>query len=119
MNIKELLYTSLTGIRFKNNIIPVSQIKSNSTNNTYITYYCLLEDFTEFADDENTESTVYFTINIFTKHQDFDSLVKIVKDRLKKAGFILTSIGPEIYEDKENLYHIVIETMIENYEEEI
>lgn len=117
MNVKDKLVLALSNIKFNGEDVPISQIKDDG-NQTYITFQLLSEPTEMCADDEEEITSIYFSVDIYTNNIAFDSLVKNVRERLKKAGFIITNRGPEIYDKDTELYHIVTDCMIENLEED-
>lgn len=107
MNINPLIISALDGIG-----CPVSPIKHNGAEDTYIVFYTYSETPELFADDEAIGETTYGTVNIYSKG-NFKALAKEVKSRLKQAGFVVRGSGPEGYELDTGYYSYPIEICIE------
>jgi hypothetical protein len=110
MNINPKIITALDGIG-----CPVSPIKHDGSEDTYIVFYTYLEALELFADDEDVGEVTYGTVMIYSK-DNFKALAKEVKNRLKQAGFIVRSSGPEGYEPETGYYSYPIEIYVEETE---
>lgn len=115
---KDVLLSALNGIVFNRATVPVCRLKYSGKQKTYITFYMLSDNADIYADNEEQERTIHFTVDIWTNNSDFDKLTKNVRSRLKNAGFIITATGPELFEKETQTYHIPIDCSIENLEEE-
>lgn len=110
MNINPKIISALDDIG-----CPVSPIKHDGNENTFIVFYTYLENPELFADDEEIAEVTYGTVTIYSKG-NFKSLAKEVKTRLKQAGFIVRSSGPEMYDNDTGYYSYPIEICIEETE---
>lgn len=109
MNINPLIESALDSVG-----CPVSPIKHNGSEDTYIVYYTLLEQGELFSDDDVIAEGTYGTVTVFSK-KNFKALVKSVKQKLKQVGFTIRSSGPETLDN--NYYCYPIEIYIEGMEE--
>lgn len=110
MNINPKIISALDDIG-----CPVSPIKHDGNENTFIVFYTYLENPELFADDEEIAEVTYGTVTIYSKG-NFKSLAKEVKTRLKQAGFVVRSSGPEMYDNDTGYYSYPIEICIEETE---
>lgn len=110
MNINPKIISALDGIGR-----PISPIVHNGTEDEYIVFYTYAEVPEMFADDECIEEGTYGTVTIYSKG-NYKALAKDVKNRLKQAGFIVRSAGPEGYEADTGYYSWPIEIYIEGME---
>lgn len=115
---KEILFKALGDITFDKESVPVKQLKYSGDAKTYITYQLILEQCGLSADNEEQEKIIHFSVDLYTNNSQFDSLVNTIRDKLKLAGFVITNRGPEIYDSDTELYHIVTDVSIENWEED-
>ena len=114
MNINPIVEKALYGIG-----CPVSavRIKPGEKPETYITYYTVSESGELFADDEERAETTYGTVDLFSK-TNYKKILKNIKSRLKKAGFMVTSSGPEMWENDTGYFHIPVSFYLESESEE-
>lgn len=63
------------------------------------------------ADDETKEETETYLVRLITK-SDFEDLVKETVDNLRAAGFGVTSVDQELYEEATGYYIVPITVQI-------
>jgi len=101
MSLNKLIITTL-----KPTDVPVAFQVHNGPETTYIRFFEVVDIPSFHADDQvtNTQKTIQF--DIFSK-ENYELLVKKVKELLEKAGFLWSS-GRELYEEDTALYHYVL-----------
>jgi len=84
---------------------PVCEVPYKGKNATYLTFQLVSEDGDVFADSGEAAGAKTIALDLFTP-SDWKPKISLIKEKLKNAGFGIESIGPEIYEPTEQLYHI-------------
>ena len=108
MSINEKIEQALSGIT--ENIWPLC-CPSDRSPDLYIVYNPELESAGTFADDEDQDWVINMQVHLFTKG-NYHSLKKTIKDRLKRAGFMVTGIETMSGKDS-GYYHLIFLCYIE------
>lgn len=74
---------------------------------TYFTFQTVASQPSGYADDDNTVILHTLRVDIYTKN-DFTQLLADTLTALKQAGFTLSSIDAESYENDTGYYHVPI-----------
>lgn len=83
--------------------VPVAFQKYSGKEDTYITFHEYFETGEEYEDDVETLTAHYVQVDVWSKN-DYEELVKKVKDNLTKMGFKrLNEI--DLYEEDTKIYH--------------
>lgn len=83
--------------------VPVAFQKYTGKADTYITFHEYFETGEEYEDDEETLTAHHVQVDVWSKN-DYEELVKKVKDNLTKMGFKrLNEI--DLYEEDTKIYH--------------
>ncbi|QCX34670.1 hypothetical protein FDN13_13705 [Caloramator sp. E03] len=83
--------------------VPVTFQKYSGKADTYITFHEYFETGEEYEDDEETLTAHYVQIDIWSKN-DYEELVKKVKENLTKIGFKRIN-EVDLYEEDTKIYH--------------
>lgn len=83
--------------------IPVCFQRYSGKSETYITFHEYLETGEEYEDDEESLTSHYIQIDVWSK-SDYTSLVKEVKNLLITAGFQRLNEA-DLYEEDTKIYH--------------
>jgi hypothetical protein len=83
--------------------VPVTFQKYSGKADTYITFHEYFETGEEYEDDEETLTAHYVQIDIWSKN-DYEELVKKVKEKLTKIGFKRIN-EVDLYEEDTKIYH--------------
>ncbi|GIW49016.1 MAG: hypothetical protein KatS3mg079_492 [Caloramator sp.] len=83
--------------------VPVTFQKYSGKAETYITFHEYFETGEEYEDDEETLTAHYVQIDIWSKN-DYEELVKKVKEKLTKIGFKRIN-EVDLYEEDTKIYH--------------
>lgn len=86
---------------------PVSRLSYKGKAATYFTFQRILIQPVGYADDESSNELHTFRVDLFSK-SDFTTLLKSTLEALKAAGFTISSVDPEIYENDTGFYHVPI-----------
>lgn len=108
MNEYELLRNIFKDFKVENKAIPVSYLKYDGKEKTYMTY-TFTDDRPElFADDKELGSVISLDIDIFSD-RNFIAIVNKVKEVMEENNFIRISNSPDMYENDTGLYHKTLE----------
>lgn len=112
MTINELIVETLEDVG-----VPVQFMTYEGTENTYITFFCFLEQGFIFSDDSELLTDFNVQIDIWSKGDSLEVEDK-VRQALKENGFIKTGIYDD-YEKDTKIYHKVLryKYITENKEE--
>jgi len=91
--------------------VPVERLFFIGESDTYITWQVISGNETAFADDDNEEYEHFYRVDLFSRHNYVQELVKLRK-LLKKAGFHGTTVNAEQYEKDTGYYHASINTYL-------
>lgn len=86
---------------------PVGRLKYEGKADTYFTFQTIISQPSGYADDESTHTLHAFRVDLFTK-KDFTTLLSNTITALKQAGFTISSVDAEIYENDTGFYHVPI-----------
>ncbi len=98
MTVNELILNTLKPLG-----VPVGFQTVSQTADTYITYFCYLEQNTLYADDVENAKEFYVQVDIWSK-ENYSNIVERVKSAMKVAGFIFLD-GRDLYENGTKIYH--------------
>lgn len=74
---------------------------------TYVTYQCMGQIGTLYADGVEKETGVMYAVDYYTNNPPFKTAVDDIKNKLAAAGWNC-SVDTEIYETDTGLYHIAM-----------
>lgn len=74
---------------------------------SYITFQTVLIQPNGYADDDNTTTLHTFRVNLYSK-VDFTQLLINIISVLKQAGFTISTVDAEMYENDTGYYHVPI-----------
>lgn len=74
---------------------------------TYVTYQCMGQIGTLYAEGAEKETGVMYSVDYYTDTPPFELAIKDIKGRLAAAGWSCT-VDAEIYEVDTGLYHIAM-----------
>lgn len=83
--------------------VPVTFQKYSGKADTYITFHEYFETGEEYEDDEETLTAHYVQVDVWSKN-DYEELVKKVKENLTKIGFKRIN-EVDLYEEDTKIYH--------------
>lgn len=86
---------------------PVRRLKYSGNSKTYFTFQTVVSIPSGYADDESTTMLHTFRVDLYSK-DDFTDLLSNTLSALTAAGFTISSVDPEIYENDTELYHVPI-----------
>lgn len=86
---------------------PVSSVPFTDTATSYITYHMVSETDTLFGDGEAQAAEGLYSVDFFIKGS-WRTAVDAIVSKLKESGYLVQSVGPEIYERDTKYYHIPI-----------
>lgn len=86
---------------------PVSRLVYRGNAQTYFTFQRILIQPVGYADDESTSNLHTYRVDLMTK-KDFTTLLKSTLEALKAAGFTISSVDPENYDNDTGFYHVPI-----------
>jgi hypothetical protein len=86
---------------------PVSRLVYKGKAETYFTFQTVISQPSGYADDDSTHTLHTFRVGLFTKG-DFTTLLSNTLTALKQAGFTISSVDAEIYENDTGFYHVPI-----------
>jgi len=86
--------------------IPVSFQVYAGTADTYITFFCYLENGEMFADDVQQGTGYYIQVDLWSK-SNYTDMVEQAKAVMRNAGFSLLS-AHDLYEADTKVYHKVL-----------
>lgn len=86
---------------------PVSRLIYKGKAETYFTFQTVISQPSGYADDESTHTLHTFRVDLYTK-KDFTALLSDTITALKQAGFTISSVDAEIYENDTGFYHVPI-----------
>ena len=98
---------ALSGIGF-----PVCEFPYRGKAATYATYHMINIDGSIFGDSAEQTGENMTAIDLFTPN-DWKTKIDAIKERLSTAGISVESIGPEIWETDDQVYHIPM-TVVED-----
>jgi hypothetical protein len=101
MSINQLVINALKDIG-----VPVSFQVYSGTADTYITFFCYLENGELYADDIQQGTAYYVQVDVWSKG-NYSSIVEQVKSAMKQAGFSFLS-AYDLYEEDVKIYHKVL-----------
>lgn len=81
--------------------------KNKVSPETYFTFQTVLSQPSGYADDNDTVTLYTFRIDLYTK-LDFTQLLSSTLTALKQAGFTISTVDAEIYENDTGYYHVPI-----------
>lgn len=98
--------------------IPVSFLRYNGHDDTYVTYMESDKDNSFSGDDELLGYVTYYDMDIYSK-SNYTAIVKAVKDRMKEIGFTYqpSRDSQDMFEDDTGYYHKTLCFAIEKEEE--
>lgn len=108
MNEYELLNNIFKDFKVEDKTVPVSYLKYEGKEKTYITYTFTDDRPKLFADNKELGSVISIDIDIFSD-RNFIAIVNKVKEVMEDNDFIRISNSPDMYEDDTGLYHKTIE----------
>jgi hypothetical protein len=71
----------------------------------FFTFQTVLAQPSGYADDDSTITLHTFRVDLYTK-SDFTQLLADTQTALKQAGFIISTVDAEIYENDTGYYHV-------------
>lgn len=89
--------------------LPVERMKFTGKADTYLTWQTIAGQEISFADDENEEYEHYYRVDLFSKFNYVEKLVKL-RRILRSAGFYGTQVVAEQYETDTGLFHASVNT---------
>lgn len=96
--------------------VPVQRLvfKGKEKPPTYVTWQYINSPPSNYADDESQTTDHTMRVHIFSKN-NYSTLLENLKRALKNAGFTISSIDGEIYEEETGFFHrpITIQIMEE------
>lgn len=101
MSINQLVINALSGLN-----VPVNFQTYEGTAQTYITFFCYLENGELYADDIQQGTAYYIQVDVWSKG-NYSTIVKQVKSAMKQAGFSFLS-AYDLYEEDVKVYHKVL-----------
>lgn len=81
--------------------------KNKVSPETYFTFQTIISQPSGYADDDSTATLNTFRVDLFSK-KDFTKLLSDTLNALKQAGFTISSVDAEIYENDTGYYHVPI-----------
>ena len=101
MSINQFIINALSGLN-----VPVSFQTYEGTAQTYITFFCYLENGELYADDVQQGTAYYVQVDVWSKG-NYTSLVEQVKSAMQNAGFSFLS-AYDLFESDTKTYHKVL-----------
>lgn len=74
---------------------------------TYYTFQTVVSQPIGYADDDSTATLHTFRVDLYSK-SDFTQLLADTLTALKQAGFAISTVDAEIYENDTGYYHVPI-----------
>lgn len=74
---------------------------------TYFTFQTVVSHPSGYADDDSTVTLHTFRVDLYSK-TDFTQLLADTLTALKQAGFAISTVDAEIYENDTGYYHVPI-----------
>lgn len=105
-DLNELIENIFENFTVNNVSIPVSFLRYEGSNTSYVTYMEHNIDDTYYTDNSLTNYMTYYDFDIYSKN-NYINIVKSVKKILKENGFIWqpTMTSYDMYEDDTGYYH--------------
>ena len=90
--------------------IPVSFQTYLGTSTTYVTFFEILGQGSQYADNKATNSEHYIQIDLWSK-DDYSDYIAEIRSLIDSAGFGFPKEN-ELYENGTKIYHKIFRTMI-------
>lgn len=81
--------------------------KNKVSPQTYFTFQTVLSQPSGYADDDSTATLHTFRVDLYSK-LDFSQLLSNTLTALKQAGFTISVVDAEMYENDTGYYHVPI-----------
>jgi hypothetical protein len=81
--------------------------KNKVSPQTYFTFQTILSQPSGYADDDSTATLHTFRVDLYSK-LDFSQLLSDTLTALKQAGFTISVVDAEMYENDTGYYHVPI-----------
>lgn len=112
ININQKIETAFANFTVSSKVIPISFLSYTGKSDVYLTYYTWFEKPDNFYDDEYHAEISFGTIDIFSK-VNFKNILLKVKQKLKENGFTWTDNGPEDFDKETGYYHVPVNFYLE------
>jgi len=99
MKVNKFVKQALAGIG-----VPVSVSTYKGNAETYVTFFEMLEQGENFADDREIATGHYVQVDVWRKGESPTETTEAVKAAMGKAGFVRRE-SRELYESEANIYH--------------